>query len=64
MKFGFPSLTNIRSFNDFIVSYDNRARIPYWVFEHLTPELIVKNKDVERSKSEFHEDTSIHPYFR
>ncbi|ODM91723.1 Endonuclease G, mitochondrial [Orchesella cincta] len=36
MKFGFPGMDNIRSYNDFVLSYDQRNRVPHWVFEHLT----------------------------
>ncbi|KAH9637401.1 hypothetical protein HF086_012014 [Spodoptera exigua] len=46
MKFGFPSLDNIRSYDDFILSYDRRNRVPNWVFEHITAEHIAKNDQV------------------
>lgn len=64
MRFGFPSLSNVRSLNDFVLSYDTRNRIPYWVCEHLTAESVAKNPDVDRAKCNFHEDTSVHQYFR
>uniref|UniRef100_A0A2A4JYS5 Endonuclease n=1 Tax=Heliothis virescens TaxID=7102 RepID=A0A2A4JYS5_HELVI len=64
MKFGFPSLDNIRSYDDFILSYDRRNRVPNWVFEHITQEHIAKNDQVDRSKCEFKPDESIHPFFR
>ncbi|XP_047488275.1 endonuclease G, mitochondrial-like isoform X2 [Penaeus chinensis] len=64
MRFGFPSLSNVRSLNDFVLSYDTRNRIPYWVCEHLTAESVAKNPSVDRAKSDFHEDTSVHQYFR
>lgn len=37
MKHGYPSLDNLRVFDDYVLSYDRRARVPNWVFEHLTP---------------------------
>ena len=37
MKHGYPSLDNLRVFEDFVLSYDRRTRVPNWVFEHLTP---------------------------
>lgn len=64
MRFGFPGLTNVRSRDDYVLSYDTRNRVPYWVCEHLTAASIAKNPDVDRSKCDFHEDVSIHEYFR
>lgn len=64
MRFGFPSLSNIRSLNDFVLSYDTKNRIPLWVCEHLTAESVAKNPDVDRAKCDFHEDQSIHQFFR
>jgi len=34
------------------------------VFEHLTKESVKRNDEVDRAKSDFKEDPSIHPYFR
>jgi len=64
MRFGFPSTDSIRSFDDFILSYDRRCRTANWVFEHLTPELLAVDEAASRENSEFFEDSSIHPYFR
>ena len=64
MRFGFPSLSNIRSKDDFVLSYDTRNRVPNWVFEHLTERSVTKNPEISRSKSEFTEDTSFHEFFR
>lgn len=64
MKFGFPSLDNIRSFDDYILSYDRKTRTANWVFEHLTPDHVKHNADVDRAKSDFKADESIHPFFR
>lgn len=64
MKYGFPSLDNIRSLDDFVLSYDKRNRVAHWVFEHLTKESVKKNDAVDRAKCDFYEDTSVHQFFR
>lgn len=64
MKYGFPSLDNVRSYSDFVLSYDRRNRVAHWVFEHLTAETVKSNPAINRSKSNFKQDASIHPYFR
>lgn len=64
MKYGFPGLDNIRSFDDYVLSYDRKTRIAHWVFEHITAESVKHNDEVDRSKSEFRADESIHKFFR
>lgn len=64
MKYGFPGLDNVKSFDDFVLSYDRRNRVAHWVFEHLNKETITFNAEVDRAKCEFTVDESIHPYFR
>ncbi|XP_023299636.2 endonuclease G, mitochondrial [Lucilia cuprina] len=64
MKYGFPSLDSVRSYSDYVLSYDRRNRVPSWVFEHLTAESIAKNEAVDRAKCDFKPDESIHPYFQ
>lgn len=64
MQFGFPGYDTLRSRKSFVLSYDRRNRVPNWVFEHLTSEGIQYNENVNRQKSEFFEDSSIHQYFR
>lgn len=64
MKFGYPGFDNLRTFEDFVLSYNRRMRTAHWVVEHLTPERIAYNENVNRSKSEFKPDTSIHPFFQ
>ncbi|XP_067632025.1 endonuclease G, mitochondrial [Eurosta solidaginis] len=64
MKYGFPGLDHVRSYSDFVLSYDRRNRVPHWVFEHLTPASVARNDAVDRSKCEFRADESIHPFFR
>ncbi|KAJ8958220.1 hypothetical protein NQ318_017361 [Aromia moschata] len=34
MKYGFPSLDNVRSFDDFVLSYDRRNRVAHWVSQN------------------------------
>jgi endonuclease G len=64
MKYGFPGLDNIRSFDDYVLSYDRRTRTAHWVFEHITANHVKHNEGVDRSKCDFKADESIHPYFR
>ncbi|XP_055644673.1 endonuclease G, mitochondrial [Toxorhynchites rutilus septentrionalis] len=64
MRYGFPGLDNVRSYDDFVLSYDRRTRVAHWVFEHLTSERVKHNDAVDRSKCDFAPDESIHPFFR
>lgn len=64
MKFGFPSLENVRSYDDYVLSYDRRNRVAHWVFEHITQNRIKHNDNVDRAKCDFKPDESIHPFFR
>jgi DNA/RNA endonuclease G (NUC1) len=64
MKHGYPSLDNLRIFDDYVLAYDRRNRVAHWVFEHLKYERLKPGEEVDRGKSEFKEDTNIHPYFR
>ncbi|XP_026750472.1 endonuclease G, mitochondrial [Galleria mellonella] len=64
MKYGFPGMDNVHSYDDYVLSYDQRNRVPHWVFEHLTKAHVTKNNEVDRSKCEFMPDESIHPFFR
>ena len=64
MRYGFPGLDHVRSYDDFVLSYDRRNRVPHWVFEHLTKSSVAYNNEVDRSKCDFYEDQSIHSYFR
>ncbi|XP_059175315.1 endonuclease G, mitochondrial-like isoform X1 [Physella acuta] len=64
VKYGFPSTDNLRSYEDFILSYDRRNRTANWVLEHLTPEKVNPVEGIERSKMKFMEDQSVHGYHR
>ena len=62
MKHGYPSLDNLRVFENYVLSYDRRNRVANWVFEHLSYENMRSAEDTDRGKSEFKEDPNIHPY--
>uniref|UniRef100_A0A5S6R136 Ubiquitin carboxyl-terminal hydrolase n=1 Tax=Trichuris muris TaxID=70415 RepID=A0A5S6R136_TRIMR len=64
MRFGYPGFDNLRTYEDFVVSYDRRNRTAHWVMEHLTPERMKYDPSVDRTKCQFREDDSIHPFFR
>ena len=64
MRYGFPGLSNIRSFDNYVLSYDRRTRVAHWVFEHLTADMIKACDDVDRGKCNFMPDESIHQFFR
>ena len=64
MRHGYPTLDNLRVFDNYVLSYDRRNRVANWVFEHLTHEKLKRVEDVDRGKSEFKEDPVIHEYFR
>ncbi|XP_059911095.1 endonuclease G, mitochondrial [Gadus macrocephalus] len=62
MKYGFPSLANIKSRESYITSYDPRTRTASWVIEQLTPDSLTGSSD--RKYSDFKEDDSVHVYHR
>ncbi|XGW06826.1 hypothetical protein V3C99_016836 [Haemonchus contortus] len=64
MRYGFPGFDNLRTFEDFVLSYDRKTRTAHWVCEHLTPTRLIYDPSVDRSKCEFRPDPSIHEYFR
>lgn len=64
MKFGYPGYDNLRTYEDFVVSYDRRTRTAHWVQEHLTPDRLTYDPSVDRSKCQFKPDETIHQYFR
>ena len=64
MKHGFPSLDNVRAFDDFVLAYDKRNRTAHWVFEHLTQDHVKRVEGISRDETTFNEDESVHHYFR
>ncbi|CAD5234369.1 unnamed protein product [Bursaphelenchus xylophilus] len=64
MKFGYPGYDNLRTYDDFVLSYDRKTRTAHWVQEHLTPDRLEYDPSVDRSKCTFKPDETIHPFFR
>lgn len=62
-RHGFPSSDSLRSYPNFVVSYDRRNRISNWVMEHLTRDNL-KSDSYDRKGIEFFEDNSFHHFFR
>lgn len=62
MKYGFPSLSNIKSRESYVTSYDPRTRTAAWVIEQLTPESLTGSSD--RRLCDFKEDETVHFYHR
>lgn len=62
MKYGFPSLSNIRSRESYVSSYDPRSRTAAWVIEQLSPERL--SGPADRKRCDFREDETVHPYHR
>ncbi|XP_065104442.1 endonuclease G, mitochondrial-like [Paramisgurnus dabryanus] len=61
-KYGLPSLSNIKSRESYVISYDPRNRTAAWVIEQLNAETLTGTSD--RTLSEFKEDDSVHVYHR
>ncbi|XP_061671954.1 endonuclease G, mitochondrial isoform X1 [Syngnathoides biaculeatus] len=62
MKYGFPSLSNIRTRESYVSSYDPRTRTPAWVIERLGGDTLGGNAD--RKRCDFKEDDSVHIFHR
>lgn len=62
MKYGFPSLSNVKSRESYITSYDPRNRTAAWVIEQLNAETLTGTSD--RKFCDFKEDDSVHVYHR
>lgn len=62
-RHGLPSLDTLRSYENFVLSYDRRNRTANWVLEHLTKDCL-SGEGYDRSNMEFFEDHSIHEFFR
>ena len=54
MKYGFPSLANIKTRESYITSYDPRTRTASWVIERLDPASLSGSSD--RKLCDFKED--------
>ncbi|XP_036953748.1 endonuclease G, mitochondrial isoform X2 [Acanthopagrus latus] len=62
MKYGFPSLANIKTRESYITSYDPRTRTASWVIERLNPTSL--NGPSDRKYCDFKEDDSVHEFHR
>ncbi|XP_028313200.1 endonuclease G, mitochondrial [Gouania willdenowi] len=62
MKYGFPSLANVKSRDSYITSYDPRTRTASWVIERLSPASLSGSAD--RKCCTFKEDDSVHVFHR
>ncbi|XP_062272896.1 endonuclease G, mitochondrial [Scomber scombrus] len=62
MKYGFPSLANIKTRESYITSYDPRTRTASWVIERLNSGTLKGSGD--RKYCEFREDDSVHAFHR
>uniref|UniRef100_T1GZV5 Endonuclease n=1 Tax=Megaselia scalaris TaxID=36166 RepID=T1GZV5_MEGSC len=62
-KFQLPEIESVRYYSDYILYYDTRNKIAFWVYEHLTADS-VRNSHVNRRYSEFLPEEDIHPFFR
>ncbi|XP_061585591.1 endonuclease G, mitochondrial isoform X2 [Cololabis saira] len=62
MKYGFPSMANIKTRESYVTSYDPRTRTASWVIERLSPASLTGSSD--RKFSEFKEDDSVHMFHR
>ncbi|XP_065325671.1 endonuclease G, mitochondrial isoform X3 [Pelmatolapia mariae] len=62
MKYGFPSLGNIKTRESYVTSYDPRTRTASWVIERLNPASLSGLSD--RKYCEFKEDDSVHVFHR
>lgn len=54
MKYGFPSLANIKTRESYVTSYDPRTRTASWVIERLNPAVLSGSSD--RKYCDFKED--------
>ncbi|CAJ0936446.1 unnamed protein product [Ranitomeya imitator] len=61
-RFGLPGLSQLKTRQSHVLSYDPRLRGPAWVLEQLNGEGI--QGSANREDSEFTEDESVHPYHR
>lgn len=64
MKFGFPTMDQLKWRSDYVLSYDRRNKTANWVFEHLTEDSCRRRDGVERKKCNFVSDPSVHPFFQ
>ena len=64
MKYGYPTMDNIKQFQDHVLAYSNIYKGPLWVCECLSDYNVNINKNVTRDNAKFKPDNTIHPIFR
>lgn len=62
MKYGYPGTAMLRYRDGYVLSYDARNRVPFWVCERLDADAL--DGGANRKRSSFRADTSIAPEFR
>ncbi|XP_005992152.1 endonuclease G, mitochondrial [Latimeria chalumnae] len=62
MKYGFPALSQVKSRESYVLSYDPRNKTASWVIEQLNQEEVSGSSD--RKYCDFKEDDSVHEYHR
>ncbi|XP_075879240.1 endonuclease G, mitochondrial [Nelusetta ayraudi] len=62
MKYGFPSLANIKTRESYVTSYDPRTRTASWVIERLSAATLSGSSD--RKLCDFKEDDGVHVFHR
>lgn len=62
--YGLPSSDNLKFYENFILSYDNRYKQPVWALEHLTQRLFNRTVIRHSRRSKFYDDMTLHEYFR
>ncbi|XP_054164094.1 endonuclease G, mitochondrial-like [Oppia nitens] len=66
-RHGFPSLDTIRTYDNFVLSYDRRNRTANWVLEYMSGHQMSADNDsghIDRKGIEFFQDSTIHEYWR
>eukprot|EP00775_Hariotina_reticulata_P011483 gene11483-11627_t len=61
-KYGIPQTDQLRLYEGYVASFDQRTRNPKWVLEFITKESLIG--DGAREQSNFYEDPGLEPRFR
>lgn len=63
--YGIPSSDNLKFYENFILSYDNRLKQPVWSLEHLTERHFRDRTAIRTARRDpFFPDMTLHKYFR
>uniref|UniRef100_A0A0K0EKJ7 Endonuclease n=1 Tax=Strongyloides stercoralis TaxID=6248 RepID=A0A0K0EKJ7_STRER len=63
-KYGTPTTVNIRNTKDFIISYDTRNRIPYWVLEIISLKNFKRSQGNTRKGKKFTPDKTFNEMYQ